>query len=744
MPRLSQFPLPAVLSAAFLLLTQAMGAEPAPAGTEPAAAAGATAEKPAEAKPPALELERMQVTTKRETFFNTIDRKTYNVGKDIQSTTGSANDLLQNIPSVQVDVDGNLSLRGSEDVLVLIDGKPSTLMGRNRAAVLDQLPADSIEKIEVITNPSAKYKPDGTAGIINITMKRKRDPGYSASVRANVGTDGRINGSLSANYNPGRVNVFGTFALRQDYRLRTSGDERSHLDSATNTMLATTQHAVETSRPLSRVAQAGVDYRLSDDTKLGASVNYNLRTFLRKSVETYRAYDAAGDLVGDYDRARSDPEREEDKEYAATLQHSWPVGGHELKLDFRHSRTSEAEPNTYTNTYRLPVATPVSSSQAFVFRDEENTEFSVEGSYAVNSSAKLESGYSWQSDQSDFDFRGADLDPASGAWVVDAARTNRFGYESGIHALYATFGRPWGAFGAMGGLRFEHATIDTDQRTTHQLDRTVYAKLYPTLHLNYALTEASQLQLNFSQRVRRPDAEDLNPYPEYLDPFNLRAGNPHLRPEDIKSIEGGYQYKHDDTTLLAALYYRIRSNGFTQVTRYIDSTTLLTTYENLASSRAGGLELSATTSAIKNVVLNFSANLYRNEIDASNLGFSGTRSAFAWEAKLNATWNVSKNTSFQINTNYSAKRLTPQGYRFPTSVVNLGLRHNFPAKHTAVVLTVSDLFDTLRERTLIDTPALHDEVTRRRNPRIVYLGVIYNFGKSAKKSKDDLQFDNQF
>ena len=168
-----------------------------------------------------------------------------------------------------------------------------------------------------------------------------------------------------------------------------------------------------------------------------------------------------------------------------------------------------------------------------------------------------------------------------------------------------------------------------------------------------------------------------------------------------------------------------------------------TTYENLASSRAGGLELSATTSAIKNVTLNFSANLYQNEIDASNLGFSGTRSAFAWEAKLNATWNLAKNTAFQVNTNYSAKRLTPQGYRYPTYVVNLGVRHNFPSKHTSVVLTVSDLLDTQRERTRIDTPILHDEYMRKRNPRIIYFGVIYNFGKSAKKSKEDLQYDNQ-
>jgi hypothetical protein len=189
----------------------------------------------------AVKLEKVEVSARKEAFYNSIDRKVYNVGKDVQSATGSASDLLKNVPSVQVDIEGNVSLRGDGNVLILVDGKTSTMMGRNRAAVLEQMPADGIEKIEVITNPSAKYKPDGTAGIINLTLKKKREPGYSGSLRGSVGDDGRYNAALNGNFNPGKYNLFGSVAVRQDDRPRTVQDDRSHLDLATNAMVSTSQ-----------------------------------------------------------------------------------------------------------------------------------------------------------------------------------------------------------------------------------------------------------------------------------------------------------------------------------------------------------------------------------------------------------------------------------------------------------------------------------------------------------------------
>lgn len=690
---------------------------------------------------PTVTLQKVEVSARKEAFYNSIDRKVYNVGKDVQSVTGSASDLLQNVPSVQVDIEGNVSLRGDANVLILIDGKTSTLMGKNRAAVLEQMPADSIEKVEVITNPSAKYKPDGTAGIINLTLKKNREAaGYSGNVRVVAGNDRRYSAGVLGTLPLGKYTLHGSASLRQDDRPRTVQDDRSHYDAAANAFVSTSQRTTETSRPLSQIVQGGADYKVDEKTKVGLDVRYNHRDFERHSTIVNLSRDGFGRVTGDYDRVRFDPEFEKDLEFTGRLQHAFPKEDHELSLELRHGRTTEQEDNHYTNIYRVPALT--TAQEATLIRNvEDNTESSADYTYPINDESKLEAGYNGQLSRLDQDFRGSALDPASQAWVVDATRTNRFVYSSKVHALYSTYARKIDRFGVLAGLRFEQALVDTNQVTARLVDKTDYRKLYPSLHLSYDLTDTQQLQANYSHRVRRPEGDDVNPFPEYQDPFNLRAGNPHLRPEEIHSLEAGYQYRKNDVTYLATVYYRQRYNGFTEVARYLTPTTLLTTKENLSRSRSGGMELGATTRLMDRLSLNFSGNLYHNEIDASNLGFGAKRTTTAWEAKLNASWEVSKTTLVQLNTNYTAKRLTPQGYRYPTYVTNLGVRHALKDKKTAFIFSVSDVFNTQRERTHIDTSILHQEIIRRRSSRIVNLGLVYSFGKPTKKPKDDLQFD---
>ncbi|MSU23890.1 MAG: TonB-dependent receptor [Opitutus sp.] len=695
-----------------------------------------------------VKMEKLEVNTRRDAFYKSIDRRVYNVGKDIQSVTGSASNLLQNVPSVQVDIEGNVSLRGDGNVLILINGKTSTMMGKNRAAVLEQMPADGIEKIEVITNPSAKYKPDGTAGIINITLKRKADPGYSGSVHVAVGNDDRYNSNVTASYHPGKYTFSGSAEVRQDDRPRFVNDERSHPDSK-NTLVATQQNTTESSRPLSRVARAGVDYQADEHTKIGAAMNYNYRNFVRQATESSLTRTGAV-VTKDYDRLRTNPNFQKDLEFTGTLQHSFPKEEQELTIEVKQGKTIEEEDNRYTVVYRLPFALKTFDNTLNRVT-ETSTEGTVDYIYPIGDKSKFEAGYNGLANKVDLDFRGTFLSPLTQTLQVDPQRTNRFIYDAMIHAVYSTYAHKLGNFGFLAGLRFERAVIHTDQFNTRLLDQNDYNRFYPSLHLNYNFTDRHQVQLNYSHRVHRPEGDDFNPFPKYQDPTNLRAGNPHLRPEEIHSVETGYQYKHNDTTYLATIYHRYRYHSMTDVARFVDSATLFpsrdgtvlfTTKENLGSSRSTGVELGATARLKERVSLNFSGNIYHNEIDASNLGFSSRRSTTAWDAKLNLNWDVTKTTLVQLNTNYTAKRLTPQGYRHPTYLANLGLRHNFKDKKMAFTLSVSDVFNSLKERTFIDTPALHQEVTRHRSSRIFYAGVIYNFGKPAKKTKDDLQFDN--
>lgn len=705
-----------------------------------------------------VQLDKLQITGRKQASYNTIDRKVYDVGKDIQSAGGSASDLLQNIPSVQVDIEGNVSLRGDSSVLILIDGRPSAMMGRNRAAVLEQMPADVIESIEIITNPSAKYKPDGTAGIINIRMKKTRATAiYAGSVRATVGNDSRYSLGVFSSANAGKLTYNLSAHLRRDYRPRDSENTTTDHDPATGAEIATTRkRTTESSRPLSRIFQADVDYAFTKNTSLGANISYNNRDLKRHATATTLA---TGLAPLDYDRVRYDPEYETDAEFSINAKHAFDGEDHEITIEIKHSKSNEQEDNRYANIYRSPLPPPAGYPAGLSPHDTQRihvidkaTEIAIDYTLPFGEDSKLETGYNGTFERLDQDYAGQKTE--AGALVPDADFTNRFLCDTDIHALYGTVAHKLGDFGFLAGLRYEHARIKADRRSHDASATNDYNRLYPSLHLAYELTDAHQLRASYSHRVNRPDADEMDPYVSAQDPYNLSAGNPRLRPEDVHSVEFGYQYHRNDTTLFATAYYRYRYNGITSVTRrqnpgdpYYDPlypTRTLTTRENLSTSRSGGAELGAQARLHKTLAVNFSGNIYRNTIDAGNLGpaFSATRSVTAWDAKLNLDWELNKSTLIQCNSNYTAKRLTPQGYRKPAFQANVGLRRFFMDRRLSLIVSVSDIFDTLRENTHIETPEMTRDIVRRRNPRIFNIGLIYNFGKPARKQKDDLQFDN--
>ncbi len=689
-----------------------------------------------------LQLKKFEVTAKQADQLNAIDRKVYNVGRDIHSATGTASDLLQNVPSVDVGVDGNVSLRGSDNVLILINGRTSTLMGQSRAEVLQQLPANSIEKIEVITNPSAKYKPDGTSGIINLVMKQRHDAGLSGTVSFNVGNDRRYNSSLSLNFHPGPVNFFASYGIRQDDRYRTASDLRTITDPVTGVVTRAEKRTVEVSRPISHLGRLGLDYAPDAADQFGLSASYNDRRHTRRATDQNRVSNAAGILTSDYDRVRYAPDFEPSTEVAGTYQHNFADEGHELKLELKSSDTKEDEANHYTNTYRTPVQAPTFDN-ALILNLERSHEASIDYTRPLGGEAKLESGYDLTRESRDSDFHNEYLDPVSGAWVEDLTKTNRFILDRTIHAFYGTYARTFGSLGVLAGVRPEITTTESQLVTTGLHIPNDYARVYPSLHLAYHLTESQEWQLNYSHRIHRPETEDLNPFPEYLDPFTLRAGNPHLRPEDIHSVETGYSYHEGDTSFTATGYYRYTYHGFTSLTTSLGNGILLTTRENLAVNRASGLELTANAELGGHVTLNFSSNTFFNTIDASNLGYSSSRSDGSLLAKVGLTWRLTPATQVQLNTKYASARLTPQGEQRPMYVANVGLRHDLWQKQAALVLTVSDLFNSLKNESIVNTPLLHEDIVQRRSSRIIYLGITYNFGQPGKKSKDDpLKFDN--
>ncbi len=688
-------------------------------------------------------LGQVEIVGQRSTFVNSIDRKTFNVGQDLMSKSGSVSDLMQNIPSIQVDMDGNVSLRGSENVTILIDGKPSAMMKINRAAVLQQISATNVEKIEIITNPSAKYKPDGTSGIINIVMKKNKNLGFNGNVTANVGNQERWNVNGLLNYKPGKLNLFASLGIRQENRTRINDIKTSTFDLLGNYIDYSSTYSKGLSLPLSYIGSTGFEYDLNSKNKIGASVSLNYRSINLQDTTNYLVINNFGMKSLEYDRIRHRPEWESDLEFKAFYQLKFNKEGHELNFDFTHSITNESEDSKFLNNYRIPsvVTTKDKTLYQHVCAD---TEFSIEYALPISDSKKIEAGYIFQQVSNDLNLRRdttTQLLPTE-IWINDAQRSNRFIRKESTHVLYATYEQEIGKFGYLVGLRAEQTYTKANLVTLDSTINIPYTRIYPTLHLSYKLSDIHELQLNYSHRIRRPEDEELNPFPEYQDMRNIRAGNPYLMPEDTHSYEFGYQFKKDVSTFLTTLYYRNSYNLITSITQDLGNSVFKTTLQNLAQSQSAGLELILSSSIGKFLTFNLASNAYYNTIDASSLGFGSNISIVSWSANGNVSMNLTKSTVWQFTSNYSAETLTPQGKRLPSFVLNSGIKQELFKKKAALILTVSDIFNSMRSQYEVTTPTLVRTEIRKRSSQTIYIGFSYSFGSGDKKMKESMKYDN--
>jgi len=685
-------------------------------------------------------LGQVEVVGQRSTFVNSIDRKTFNVGQDLMSKSGSVSDLMKNIPSVQVDMDGVVSLRGSENVTILIDGKTSAMMKINRAAVLQQLSANNVEKIEIITNPSAKYKPDGTSGIINIVMKKDKSLGLNGNVTANVGNQQRGNFNGMINYNPGKLNLFASFGVRQDSRIRINDLKSTTFENNIPSYIST--YSLGNSRPISYIGSTGFDYKLNDKNKFGASVSYNYRYQEQHDSTNYILQDNTHTTTLNYDRKRFLPESESDLEYTANYLHRFNNNGHELNVNLVTSTTHETEDNRYNNYYRVPSVWNSKDNMMYKHLSYD-TEFSAEYTLPINEKSKFEAGYIYQNVQNNLDLKRDSLLTGTNTMVNDLGRSNIFNRSENTHVLYATYEQEIGKFGFLAGVRAEQTFTNAHLVTQDSTILSQYTRFYPTLHASYQLSDVHELQLNYSHRIRRPEDEELNPFPEYQDLRNIRAGNPNLKPEDIHSVELGYQMKKDATTFLSTLYYRNSYNLITNVIEDLGNSIFKTTLQNLSRNQSAGLELILSSSIGKSINFNLATNTFYNTIDASALGFSANKSNFAWSANGNVSVNLTKSTIWQITSNYTAETLTPQGHRLPSFVMNSGLKQELFKKKAAIILTVSDIFNSMRNQMEIDMPDFKRTEIRRRSSQTIYLGFTYSFGSTPKKAKEgSIKYDN--
>ncbi len=689
----------------------------------------------------AKKLDEVIVASTKTTLNTTIDRMVYNVDQDILSTSGAASDILKNIPSVEVDIDGQVSLRGSTNVMILINGKISPLMGKSSAEVLQSLPANAIERIEVITNPSARFRPDGTSGVINIVLKKNVKLGLNGTITANAGNKDRYNGNIAANYNSGKINLFGSYSLRQDSRKRTNKIDRTYFDSTGKISSYYNEYNISRLRPLTHVVNVGTDYNFNEHNSFGISGSYFYRKLTKNDIINKFTYDEQNILIDNYDRLRYDPEYEKQIGIAAYFEHRFKKKDHELKIEFNNSISNEAEDNRYQNVYYLP-GRPTELDNTLIKQKDNENQLTIDYALPINENSSIELGYDGSINKKDLDFYGEYYDTAQGKFIKDVVKTNLFLYKESIQALYFTYEKSFEAFGFSVGLRAEQVNLKGNLVTIDSLIQNNYFKLYPTLHLSYEIDDDNELQLNYSRRINRPDPDELNPFPEYRDPRNLFAGNPKLLPEIINSVEFGYKWQNKNYSFVPSLYYRYRTNGFTEVIKPVNDSTLLTTSENLSNDQSAGLELIFSAKAGNFFSGNLSGNIFYNQIDASNLGYAQKKSIVSFSANMNTTFTVTKTSMIQLSANYRSARLTPQGKSYPRVVANIGMRQDMLKKKLALTLTVSDIFGSARDKQDFNTIYLNQSSTGRRDVQIFYIGASYRFGKTKKEPKDQkLQFD---
>ncbi|KQY96492.1 TonB-dependent receptor domain-containing protein [Brevundimonas sp. Root1423] len=689
----------------------------------------------------ATTVEDVVVSARQTDVRSSIDSTSYSLADDLQAKTGSLADALRNIPSVDVDPQGNVSLRGDANVTILVDGRPSgVLTGEGRAQALLSLPADQYARIEVMTNPSAAYSPEGSGGVINLITKPSTVPQgavTTGSVRANVGDGGRWNAGLSGSWQKDKLTLSGDLGSRHDLAQQTFDRLRESLNPAG----AVTQTTAQTQNIDGEVdvqfLRLGAEYRLTDQIQLTTEVRGNLIENGGGGLETYDTRTGAGTPLSQYTRDGQFAFEGDNIGVTGRVLRRFDDQGHEWTNELRVDRNRGHFSLTTEYDFTLPASAPVYEQQ-----DNRNrlnlVGFTSAYVRPMPNDGKLRAGYELETRDAAFD-NAASRGPAPDALVPDPFVTNRFEAQQAVHAVYATWERPFGKISAQLGLRLEYADIELNQVTTGITSEQNYFRAYPTLHATYQLTDTQSVRGSYSKRIQRPPPFLLNPFVSYQDPLNLRSGNPDLEPQETDSFEVMWQLRAGQTFYQATAYFRDTSGAFTDVVTDLGGGVLLTRPENLGSRRDMGVELVANGRLHSTLRYNASINVFRQEIDAAGIPGAADSEANVVSGRGNLNWQPTAEDFLQIAGVWQGDTLQAQGTRETEATINLGYRRKLTEK-LAFQATVRDLFDNFGDVTTYETATFRDRTERTFGGRAWYVGLTYAFGAGPRRQQDP-QFD---
>ena len=705
----------------------------------------------------AKQLNEVTVTGQRATMKLEVDRKSFDVGQLISNAGQSASDVLDNVPSIEVDNDGNVSLRGNSSVEVWINGKASGLTSDNRAQILQQLPAESIERIEVIDNPSAKFSAEGSAGIINIVLKKDRKAGYYGSVQAGGDTRGGANTSFNVNYNSRLIDSY----LNIGYRHRAN---TGHMESQqTSNTYNQTYDSDSKQRGNNFFTRAGVtlhattkdDFSLSGMLMHGGGNSHSYTPYIYTAV----ANDLNNYQLDRLNRSRTGMDMRygefnyrhsfNDKhfiDFTADLS-SWKMNGDNWYQD--STVVVGIDDVTYSYQYRPQYINNHRKELKLEYENQVTKNFKIEAGYNGNFSRENTPQESYM-DNTSFDGTNAS---------EDKLFFNRFIYKQDLHAFYTTLSYKFGALSLMGGLRGEYWRVNTESYTWEQEHdaslreqpfKKDYFQLFPSVFMSWQMTETQQLQLNYTRRLRRPWGGQLNSFRDTRDATTVSFGNPYLTPEFSNSFSLNYLKQWNDHSLLVSAYYRPTTDVIQRISyKNKEDGLFYQTSMNVAKSVSTGLEMTVKNKLWRILDLTTSANAYYYRLNGFSYDIDGQTVTgnsdhnFTWNARMTASLMLPYDISIQTTGRYTARQVITQGYRKANYSIDFGARKNFFNKLFTLSVNCRDLLDSRRFETFTSGPNFTRHQINRRGGRRMSMTLTWNFGNMKQKKRPNKSHNSE-
>ncbi len=701
-------------------------------------------------KPSAANLGEVEVTAEKSALQLGVDRKIFNVDKTAVAKGGTATDVLRATPTLNVDMNGNVSLRGSQGVTILINGRPSALTGGNRKALLDQIPASMVERIEIITNPSAKYDPDGLSGIINIVLKKNKLEGFSGNVSGGVGTIfNKYDFQAGLSYQNSKVNIYANYGYNYSSRFNGFHSLRQTIRTDTSFSL----HTLGGSRNINQThfAKAGIDYTLSEQTTLSLSGSINPYNYYSLDTNNYSNISQAQELSNGSNRFG----QERESGFGADANFNWTqkfkkYAGRELVLDANYSQNFRPETNTYRQDYFNYAGAAATDWLQRTSPNNENQTLTWQLDYTQPSkdkSRKWELGTKSIYRNINNVMLAENFDDAQQTYSKDNSLSNSFVYREQVYAIYSTYGGKFKKINYQAGLRLEQALTSSYLKETNERFENNYFSFFPSAHLGYEVKKGHQVQLSYSRRINRPSVWTLNPFPSYSDPLNLRKGNPFLLPEYINSFDLTYVAYFGGLSLSNSLYYRHSTNVMRRLVT-VDTLSGVSTvsYFNFDRTNQYGLEMVLGGMVAKICRFNVSANVYQMVEDGTNLDSDFRNNAlwanFSVYANITVPKGALKGLQTEIVCAYTPPMRVVQGRIVMGAWSSIAVSKSFFKNKLTVSLRVEDPFNLQSFRFDMASTNFDNTGTYKWESRIAWLNLNYTFGKLSQSSRKSRRSNN--